>query len=59
MYKDISDEQRAHDLAIQACLINHILDNKRVENDFEFGIEYRDHLRNLRDTIKEGHSDPQ
>ena len=44
MYGDIPDEQRAHDLALQACLINHILSKKPIENDFEFAIEYRDHL---------------
>lgn len=57
MYGDFPDEQRAHDLALQACLINHILSKKPIENDFEFAIEYRDHLREVRRGIEEGQSD--
>lgn len=59
MYKDLSVEQRAHDLAVQATILNYQMRGERVteDNAFEFAIEYRRLLKPIRDSISEGLSD--
>ena len=59
MYKEISVEQRTHDLAVQAVIHNYQLRGESVteENAFEFAIEYRRLLKGIRDSVSEGQSD--
>lgn len=60
MYNEISDEQRAHDLAVQATLLiyqRNSLPLATATDFFEFGIQYRTALAQIRKSIAEGHSD--
>lgn len=60
MYDEISIEQRAHDLAVQATLLIYQRDNLPLssETDFyEFGYQYRSALAQIRKSISEGNSD--
>lgn len=43
MYNDIGIEQRAHDLAVQAVILNYQIRGERIteDNAFEFATEYR------------------
>ena len=60
MYSDISIEQRAHDLALQATILQYqqkgiIIDEK---NAFEYAIAYRHLLSEVRRSLEEGETDP-
>ena len=59
MYKDISVEQRTHHLAVQAVIHNYQLLGKEITegNAFEFAVEYRSLLKQIRNSISEGLSD--
>ena len=60
MYDDISIEQRAHDLALQATLLIYQRKNLPLSSEtdfFEFGCQYRSALRQIRPSIEEGASD--
>ncbi|MEF2693494.1 MAG: hypothetical protein U0O03_01470 [Blautia wexlerae] len=59
MYKDISVEQRTHDLAVQAVIHNYQLRGEKITeiNAFEFAVEYRSLLKEIRNSISEGLSD--
>lgn len=60
MYDDISIEQRAHDLAIQATLLIYQRKNlplSSASDFFEFGCQYRSVLVHIRKSIAEGVSD--
>lgn len=60
MYNDISVEQRAHDLAVQATLLVYQRKNLPLSSEtdfFEFGCQYRSALRLIRSSIEEGVSD--
>ena len=61
MYKDISIEQCAHDLAIQAAIHDYQLRGEAIteNNAFEFAILYRRLLKKIRDSVSEGQSDLQ
>lgn len=60
MCNNISVEQRAHDLAVQATALIYQRENKPLSSPtdfFEFGIQYREALRLIRRSIEEGCSD--
>lgn len=59
MYSDVSIEQRAHDLALQATILQYqqkgiIIDEK---NAFEYVIAYRRILPEVRRSLQEGQTD--
>lgn len=59
MYNDIGIEQRAHDLAVQAVILNYQIRGERIteDNAFEFATEYRSLLKPIRNSISEGLTD--
>ncbi len=59
MYSDISIEQRAHDLAVQATILNYQLKGQPIDsnNAFDFVCEYRGLLSCFLAPVKEGASD--
>lgn len=60
MYKEISEEQRAHDLAVQATVLHYQKNNLPLTSEsdyFEFGCVYRAALKSIRSSIEEGASD--
>lgn len=60
MYKDVSAEQRSHDLAVQATVLIYQRKNLPLETEsdfFEFGCQYRAALKHIRHSIEEGVSD--
>ncbi|MGE9943175.1 hypothetical protein ACQRBH_16630 [Bariatricus sp. SGI.161] len=60
MYSDISIEQRAHDLALQATLLIYQRKNLPLSSEsdyFNFGCQYRAALKAIRPSIKEGATD--
>ena len=60
MYSDISVEQRAHDLALQATILIYQRKNLPLSSAtdyFEFGCQYRAALRAILPSIKEGATD--
>lgn len=61
MYSDISAEQRAHDLAVQATILYYQQCGIKIDetNAFEYGCKYRSILKQIRNSIEEGISDLQ
>ena len=60
MYDEISIEQRAHDLAVQATLLIYQRENLPLSSEtnfYEFGCQYRSALAQIRKSISEGKSD--
>ena len=60
VYNDISNEQRAHDLAVQATLLIYQRKNLPLSSEsdfFEFGCQYRSALKKIRSSIEEGATD--
>lgn len=59
MYNDISAEQRAHDLAVQAAILNYQLKGEMINsnNVLDFVCEYRSLLSSFLGPVKEGMSD--
>ena len=59
MYNEISIEQRAHDLAVQAAILNYQLKGKPIDskNAFEFVMEYRSLLTSFLMPLEEGKTD--
>ena len=59
MYNEISIEQRAHDLAVQAVIANYRLKGKAISssNAMDFISEYRSLLISFLNPLKEGETD--
>lgn len=59
MYNEISVEQRAHDLAIQAVIHNYQLKNEPITSDnaMDYVAEYRSLLTSFLGPVEEGKSD--
>lgn len=59
MYNDISVEQRAHDLAVQAAILNYQLKGEMINsnNAFDFVCEYRSLLSFFLGSVEEGMRD--
>lgn len=60
MYNDISAEQRAHDLAIQATLLIYQRKNLPLSSEtdfFEFACQYRSALKAILPSIKDDSTD--
>lgn len=59
MYNDIAIEQRAHDLAMQAVIMNYHLKGEAINsnNAFDFVLEYRNLLQYFLGPLQEGQTD--
>lgn len=59
MYSDIPTEQRAHDLAVQAVVMNYQLRGEPItsKNSFDFVLEYRNLLSQFIGSVDEGKTD--
>lgn len=59
MYNDISVEQRAHDLAVQAAILNYQLKGEMINsnNALDFVCEYRSLFSSFLGSVEEGMSD--
>lgn len=59
MYSEISIEQRAHDLAVQAVIMNYQLKGESIDskNAFDFVSEYRNLLSSFLSPLEEGKTD--
>ncbi|MDE5779163.1 MAG: hypothetical protein K2I10_11745 [Lachnospiraceae bacterium] len=59
MYDEISIEQRAHDLAVQATILNYQLKGQSIDsaNASDFVFEYRSLLSHFLGPVEEGASD--
>lgn len=59
MYNDIDIEQRAHDLAMQAVIMNYQLKGEAINsnNAFDFVLEYRNLLQYFLGPLQEGQTD--
>lgn len=59
MYDDISIEQRAHDLALQATILQYQQKGITIDekNAFDYAIVYRRILSKVRRSLEEGRTD--